>query len=256
MASDGMEYQYDKVWNAPTREVEYSCSSSSTFKRQKQYVSGDFNGDGLTDVLAIQKPFTSTQCYYVYDSGGCSNSDDSPYPNVCCRCESSYINSSPVTFIDLRRDLTSGFTSSTGNLINSLGSSDQLYAVDFNGDGKTDLMHIREGSVRVYSLNSSNNLTSIAYHSNSNLTTDMPVYIGDFNGDGKTDFVQPKEHNSSLWYFYLSKGNSVVSYTKYTGITFKFSTSQDEYHFVVQDFNGDGKSDILKQNIREYSSYD
>src|SRR5690606_31454841 len=55
--------QYTKTWNAPTYTYQNSPTNTYQKKIEKKYVSGDFNGDGLTDVIAIGKPFSPRYCF-------------------------------------------------------------------------------------------------------------------------------------------------------------------------------------------------
>ncbi len=282
MASYGPVFQYDKTWNTSTYNYDYSCGSSTRKAIPKKYISGDFNGDGLTDVIAITKPYTSVNCYQTDPNcdGGpvpykknqiSENSKEAIVPDCPCNCDSYTTNYSRVSFIDLKRDAITSFYNNIGTLIDNLGSTDDLFGVDFDSDGKTDLMHIRDGMVRVYSLTSNMNLTQIASFSNSYIDKDKPILLGDYNGDGKMDFAQPSTNNSSTWYFYLSKGNGIYYYSKNIGVTYTenyvynggrtvngvyMSNPMYEYHYIAQDYNGDGKSDILKHEVvSPYSSY-
>ncbi|WP_299278908.1 RHS repeat-associated core domain-containing protein [uncultured Psychroserpens sp.] len=274
MAAYGPVLQYDKFVNFPIGPVgDFDCdppSNNDYRKIPKSYISGDFNGDGLTDVLAIPKKYYREVCEWEYDYW-----DD--YDECVCGNETVSQGNSEVYFVDLKRT-----ASTTAVNIGSLAhriqdSTDKLFGVDFDGDGKTDLMHIRDGLVRVYSMNASNQLVQIAYLSNSYIDEDKPILLGDYNGDGKTDFAQPSANNSSTWRFYLSRGNNIYYYSKNIGVTYTenyvdtdhpwynpieivngvpMENPLYEYHYIAQDYNGDGKSDILKHEVvSPYSSY-
>ncbi|WP_298900882.1 RHS repeat-associated core domain-containing protein [uncultured Psychroserpens sp.] len=268
MAAYGPVLQYDKFVNFPIGPVgDFDCdppSNNDYRKIPKSYISGDFNGDGLTDVLAIPKKYYKKVCEWEYDYW-----DD--YDECVCGNETVSQGNSEVYFVDLKRT-----ASTTAVNIGSLAhriqdSTDKLFGVDFDGDGKTDLMHIRDGIVRVYSMNASNQLVQIAYLSNSYIDEDKPILLADYNGDGKTDFAQPSANNSSTWRFYLSRGNNIYYYSKNIGVTYTENYVHDgnryvngvymsnplyEYHYIAQDYNGDGKADILKHEVvSPYSSY-
>lgn len=260
MASYGPVFQYDKTVNfpiGPSPTGKSSCFNEEDRKIPKTYINGDFNGDGLTDVLVIPKKYYRK--YYPTWTGGCFSLN----LNVSQ-------GNSKVYFVDLKRTATTQAIN-TGSLTSRIeDENDKLFGVDFNGDGKTDLMHIRDNTVRVYSINSSNQLIQIAYLNNSYIDKDKPILIGDYNGDGKTDFAQPSANGSTTWRFYLSKGNSIYYYSKNIGINYTenyVDTSAPwwnpikmvngvpmikplyEFKYIPQDFNGDGKTDILRHEV-------
>lgn len=268
MAAYGPVFQYDKTVNFPIGPVgDFDCdapSDSDYRKIPKSYISGDFNGDGLTDLLAIPKKYYKKVCQLDYDYW-----DD--YEECVCQNVNVNQGNSEVYFIDLKRT-----ASTTALNIGSLAyriqdSTDRLFGIDFDGDGKTDLMHIRDGLTTVYSINNSNQLVQIATLSYSYIDKDKPILVGDYNGDGKADFAQPSANNSTTWRFYLSRGNNIYYYSKNIGITYTenyvhnggrtvngvyMSNPLYEYHYIAQDYNGDGKSDILKHEVvSPYSSY-
>lgn len=308
MAAYGPVFQYEKTWNASTYTYDSDCNNSSRRKIPKEYISGDFNGDGLTDVIAITKPYTSRSCYKedpncVSGGGGgtlpieakqnpnkintkisvstenkkdkLENQRIEPIDPVNCPCNcSTYTTSNSLAyFIDLDLTKTTNFVNSLGYLQAGLKSTDRVLAADFNGDGKTDLFHFTEGKLYVYELNDSNSLQLLYTNSSTDsfIKMNLPILLADYNGDGKTDFSIPTANNSNIWRFYLSKGTDYYAYSKNTDVTYQenyvYSGSRSvngvsmsnplyEFHYIAQDFNGDGKSDIIKHEVvSPYSSY-
>ncbi len=283
----GLYYNYTKTWNAPTYNYESNCYSSTRKKIPKEYISGDFNGDGLTDVLAIGKPYTNRYCYeYDCPDGGggfdpiqritqqkdesdedfkirkekhsSSNQENMrPDPDdegICCSCNTYTTNYRTAYFIDLNRNLTSNFVSYSGNLQEEIEDDDKIYTGDFNGDGKTDLFHVKKGEIFIYELDSDKRLVLIHSESDSHIKLNRPTLLGDYNGDGKTDILIPTSSGSSTWKFFLSLGNSTTEYTKSLG--FKYLKDEEwvyldsevylySYRYMPYDYNGDGKTDIL-----------
>ncbi len=258
----GLNHEYTKQWDAPTNPFETSCSSTVQKIIPKEYLSGDFNGDGLTDVLAIGKPHDQQYCFEIL---GCTGKN-------CCFCDP--LGNFPykyVHFIDLNRNLTSNFAYGSGNLLQTLSDSDRLLAADFNGDGKTDLFHFKDGRVDIYGLDSNNQLFLIHTETDSFIELDRPILLGDYNGDGKVEFITPTVDSSEDWRFFISRGNSIEKYTKFvpdfnykeaeTGL---FSFSEDpgwggryalvESRYAAQDMNGDGKTDLIKNIIATSNS--
>ena len=209
----------------------------------KEYISGDFNGDGLTDVIIIEKPVNIS-----YFTGGCSGYNTT-YSTLG---GTSY-------FLNLDRRITTDFLSIAGNL--QVTSNSKFTVADVNGDGKSDIMVFDSGSVLTYYLNENNQLIQYINYPDTNILSDKPRYMGDFNGDGKTDFVIPQADNTDSWSFFFSKGNGFQKIT--TGIGFPYvnsvidyfgivgfpltSKSLQEVMFIANDINGDGKTDIILQ---------
>ncbi len=272
-------YQYEKLWSPPTYTNTYYCGATPTVNKVPQkYISGDFNGDGLSDVIAIGKPYSYTTCRSVPCDGGgdpwdpqpIQQASDSivqknqtninakrlpiPIDNGCCDCNTISINSSRVNFINLDRRITSGFSNQAGYLSGGLKSTDKLLTGDVNGDGKTDILHVTTGSISVYTLNESNNIQLLWKTSNENIRLDLPLLLGDYNGDGKTDFMTPIIYNAYSFRFFMSTGNRFIT----TSISpreqlFKYrnddwdglSGTNYTYDLIATDINGDGRTDII-----------
>lgn len=66
--------QYQKLWNAPTYTNQSDCYNTSVQRVPLTYLSGDFNGDGLTDVLAVAQPHYFSSCTPI------ANPDCPPIP--------------------------------------------------------------------------------------------------------------------------------------------------------------------------------
>ncbi|MCF6182717.1 FG-GAP-like repeat-containing protein [Lutibacter sp.] len=294
MAAYGPVFQYDKTWYTNTSNYDSDCNNSTRKKIPKEYISGDFNGDGLTDVIAITKSYTSRSCYKedpsCVDSGGGIGGDPMPKANqmvktktisqridpidtqCACNCNTYTNSNSSAYFIDLDRTKTTNFVNSLGYLQASFKATDKILAVDFNGDGKTDLFHFTEGKLYVYELDSNNSLQLLYSSTDSYIKMNMPILLADYNGDGKTDFATPIANNSNSWRFFLSRGTNFYVYSKSIDVTYhenkvdsgthtingvSMSNPLYEYHYIAQDFNGDHKGDILVHEVvTPYSSYD
>ncbi|QTE23336.1 SpvB/TcaC N-terminal domain-containing protein [Polaribacter cellanae] len=165
-AAYGPVHQYDKVWNASKYRTDNYCSSSSYYAIPKKYISGDFNGDGLTDVIAIEKSYTSRNCIQgigggdlieaLPESANKINTEEKSISKIKpiddCDCSSYTTNqyNAKVHFIDLKRTVTSNFAKVSGYLRKGIGSKDRILTADHNGDGKQDIYHFKEGKLYIY----------------------------------------------------------------------------------------------------------
>jgi hypothetical protein len=108
--------------------------------------------------------------------------------------------------------------------------------IDFNGDGKSDILLRRasDGRVDMWMING----TSMA--SSTTLYTDIAwtvVGTGDFNGDGKSDILLRRASDGRVDIWLMNGASKASSATLYTDIAWTVVGTGD--------FNGDGKSDIL-----------
>jgi RHS repeat-associated protein len=187
----------------------------------RSFVSGDFNGDGLTDVVAIEKSFTY------------------PYTIGCTTVTATYTGGK-TTFINLDRRLTTGYANVASSVICTNNS--KFFVADFNSDGKSDLFVFDTGTVRVYSLNDSKQFILLSQTTDTSIVLNKPIIIGDYNGDGKSDFMLPLEGNNG-WYQYISTGISFAKQTRNIAYLVP-NDPYNSYNYVAADYDNDGKSDL------------
>ena len=122
--------------------------------------------------------------------------------------------------------------------------------IDFNGDGKDDvlLQNARDGSCYIWELN---NKVVIDFGSVGwTPGVDWKAKgTGDFNGDGKSDILLQNAKDGSCFIWDLN--NKVLVDAGYVGWT----PGVDWQVRGTGDFNGDGKSDILLQNAKDGSCF-
>ena len=155
--------------------VSYNCilvASTNLVTNTSKYFPGDFNGDKKTDIL-------------VRSSNGSWN----------------ILFSTGTDFIVVP------FSFNQTVLMNGNYTDDKIVVADYNGDGKSDIVHgfpvwvNGTSTTSKFSLYYSKGLTSVAsfyyeQYSYNNLLTFGDLITGDFNGDGRTDLINRIDVNS------------------------------------------------------------
>ncbi|WNG43866.1 hypothetical protein F0U60_06975 [Archangium minus] len=190
-------------------------------------IPGDFNGDGKTDFIRQEK-------------GAWDDND---------------VDTAQVYF----SNGDGFFTVVTPNDDSKLkGDYTNIIPGDFNGDGKTDFIRQEKGAwddddvgtAQVYFSNGDGFFTVVTPNNASLLKGDYNNIIpGDFNGDGRTDFIRQEK---STWddndvdtaQVFLSNGNGF-----FTVVTPNDDSKLkgDYTNIIPGDFNGDGKTDFIRQ---------
>ncbi|NQY05685.1 MAG: VCBS repeat-containing protein [Flavobacteriaceae bacterium] len=180
----------------------------------------------------------------------------------CDSCYTSTVNYKAAYFIDLKRDVQSSFVNYAGTLLSSLTGDYRLRTADFNGDGKTDLWHMTDGGVAIYTLNANNQLVLLHSLTNTNVNASTPYLIGDYNGDGKADVIIPTANNSTTFKVYISTGKDFEVFERTMPFTYKqtnwYANSNNGqllgYTLIPLDINGDGKTDIVEYNTTTFNN--
>ncbi len=188
---------------------------------------GDFNGDGQSDILRQEK-------------GSWDNDEFRTAHVLLSSGNGSFTKHTLPERFRLKGDLTN------------------LYLGDFNGDGKSDILRQEKGSwdndanrnAHVLLSSGNGSFTKHTLPERFRLKGDLTnLYLGDFNGDGKSDILRQEKgswdddenRNAEVL---LSSGNG--TFTKHT-LPESFALKGDLINLYLGDFNGDGKSDILRQ---------
>lgn len=227
-----------------------------------EVVSGDFNGDGVSDLL-IYYPGETT--YKIINSLWSNSTSSIQGFGTTTKLESEYdwedvylgdFNGDGKT--DIMNVSKSGY-----NLMIADENGIPRYAKkgvwpqsdyrlsfgDFNGDGKTDILATGYGDTDHWSSFGMNIWTgedfekyTIPHYFNS---LDYVVYVADINGDGKDDFYAIKKEadriNPTATYYYINEGDG----TSYIENTVLQANAMEYNTYYLGDFDGNGRTDII-----------
>jgi YD repeat-containing protein len=204
-------------------QIDYSIQPNyKTIHPNGRYLNtGDFNGDGINDVLLT--------------TGDLAN-----------LVPTTYVAS--VSYGNLGNFFNLLSISGSANMtIDKWAGADQLYIFDFNGDGKSDIMVANANYCEVFTLDGT---VARRIYTNSSLFVNCLLLFGDFNGDGKQDILSRAGLNNQAgaWTKNISTGSGFVS-TPFTwtlsGAAPFINAGYVGNRCFIADFNGDGKSDIF-----------
>ncbi|MBK7859076.1 MAG: FG-GAP repeat protein [Archangiaceae bacterium] len=219
-------------WYAATPQHMRNGGSGNDY----QVLTGDFNGDGKTDLATLTR------------NGGGGWSE----------------------WVALELSTGGGFVSArwyaaTPQHMRNGGSGNDYRVLtgDFNGDGKTDLATVtRNGggawnSWLAMELSTGSGFTSTVWPAatpqhmrNGGSNADYRVLTGDFNGDGKTDVATLTRNGGGGWAEWvaleLSTGGGFTSTRWYAATPqhMRNGGSGGDYQVLAEDFDGDGKTDL------------
>lgn len=231
----------------------YTAGETNDFRR---FMFGDYNGDGLTDLLMLRGYSSSaTPIMYLAIPGDIENNNLGQ-------------------FAEVESNVSIYFTGPDGSWPASMFSTSRFRTADINGDGLTDLMKFPdrggEQATIYYSSGDGNFVTSTfvlpsairdsSYESGfAHSYFDLSRYkFCDLNGDGKQDifvFAREGESNHQVMFstgatganaFVLSNltfpdvGHSPITSGNLEAVNLEYS------RYKFSDINGDGKTDLYK----------
>lgn len=236
----GLARLYTRNYNFPTV---YTDTHRDKSIQPKFYYTGDFNGDGKMEVLAVSvhRPFGDTgkpsKCY-VFDLVN----NKILYQN--------HVFPLNIDFVGVQQTDPDAADN----------NSDKLLVMDYDGDGKTDICHINEDGVNIYTFETSGTnivgTRKIASYTGlrKSALANRRLLMGEFNGDGLTDIlVSPSSKGADrTWTVYNSKGNGQFDKSTFNGTNNDNSANAG---FVIQDVNSDGTTDLIKYSTSGFFTY-
>ncbi|KAA0990471.1 FG-GAP-like repeat-containing protein [Dyadobacter aurulentus] len=185
---------------------------------KKFFYPGDFDGDGISEYITIL-----------------GNTLGSYLPFLC----SNYVTGGACGAISI--------PGPTNFPVASWVNANRIEILDFNGDGKQDIMFVGNSTTEIFTLEGYN---ATRIYSGSSLTTASgDLFVADFNGDGKSDILEVSDGLSTLKKWVSDGKNLVPSVISIDSTTSKWPSAMapeyDENLVVLGDYNGDGRSDIF-----------
>ena len=226
---------------------------------------GDFNGDGFCDFILSYKAKAggSSKDYYSHDLYiNTGNGNDFDYRSFLGyetkekvftadfdgdgKMDLIFEGDNRILFFEGNTFTTKFFGQNDivwGTKHHTSDFYNNLYFLDFNGDGKTNLMTLDTDSCRIYTLTKgSTNWKFEKIYAADYPNVDTGVYFGDFNGDGKTDMITQKV----LYSNHPDENETAIHFSTGTGFNQQIIPWLKPYltKLFVGDYNGDGRSDV------------
>jgi RHS repeat-associated protein len=128
---------------------------------------------------------------------------------------------------------------------------DKIYIQDFNGDGKAEIMLIKDSNCEIFAFENRNTIKEIYY---AGFPTKWHwLEFGDFNGDGKIDILcRAGGSINSPWYIATYTGTEFLESPFYFNHPPDIAETYTKDKLAIADLNSDGLADIY----HEWGYYD
>lgn len=240
----GLAKAYERTY---TFDTAYKDPDDRWSIQPKHFFSGDFDGDGKSEILAVcaYSPLGSNTNMpakvYVFDLENNSIKYNAP------------LFTFNEKFVD--KDTT--------DPMDVTNNSDKVFVTDFDGDGRTDICHVCNSGLYLYRLTKAgSSYTGVSAGSFNKITKstleNRDIMPADVNGDGLVDIiVSPLQTEYDYkWNFWLSKGNGTFDALSFDGPNVKKNSSYALSNYaMLQDVNGDGMADIIGYGKTSFNTH-
>ncbi|OOV20660.1 RHS repeat-associated core domain-containing protein [Flavobacterium sp. LM4] len=238
----------------------YNCTEGSKIKSSAEYLEGDFDGDGISEVLIYQ---SVNEKYYFEET------EDWYTSRITCRTYYKYEEQECyILSLDPNASTTLGEKGYIKFQNSSLLIGEKKYIADYNGDGKSDVLVI--GTDKTYKIISFKQLAVspwielqvIGSGILDKYSKTKQLLLGDYNGDRKTDVMLPDSEGGEgkiQWHIYYSNqkltGGEFFVKESHNIVEYRPDTSKESDPYKTQihlsnyyaiDINKDGKSDLVR----------
>lgn len=270
------QFDYDENGNILTGPGHPAslCTSDTFVKNSNKYIEGDFNGDGISEVVILS--YNQTRIYQMVEDPTAPVLDpgtgETGEPIMVCKpvfTTSQFVQG--IRIVDLNPNSPTA-DNSAGNFA-IVGTSLQLlqngerFVMDFNSDGKTDILIIDDNKnykvINFKQLSAAPwvELEVIGQGIMDDYVKGKQLLFGDYNGDGKLDVMTPNGTvqgcaQCAQWHIYYSnpqttggvfftkETHNIAEYLSYTGDM--YDTQWHTSNYYAMDVNKDGKSDLVR----------
>lgn len=234
----GLSKRYSREYDYP---IQIRDNNGSISINPKYFYTGDFDGDGKMEVLMVSshQPMGNT--------------------NVPTVCRIFDLEGNKVLYEgELLKFVVDFIGTQQSDATAAFNNTDRILVVDYDGDGKSEICHISKDGGTFYSFEtSSKSLSAQRGITNGAFSKfcleNRKVFPCELNGDGNTDLlISPtsKEDGDNGWNIFYSEGNGNFVNGEYCG-----PVNSDNVGFILQDVNGDGKTDLLEYNKDGFYTY-